>query len=247
MISRGIVLNEIKFQETSKIVNIYTENLGKINVMAKGAFRPKSKLMSSTQPFVYSEFELKKGRNWYYIDEASIIDSFYPIRENVERMVYGCYMLELVNKSVPEEEKNELAFKLLEKSLYVLSNLDDGFLKFIIAFELKYISFIGYRPNLDECAECGKEVLDRVRFSIAKGGLICSECNYLDNRSIFIDSEIYKAMITLMYIKLEDISKVEIDKNLLIKVQNILEMYILHVLDRPMFNSLNILRSMLVM
>ncbi|HEY4544430.1 MAG TPA: recombination protein O N-terminal domain-containing protein, partial [Tissierellaceae bacterium] len=48
--AKGIVLNEIRFQETSKILNIYTLELGKINVMAKGAYRPKSKIIAQTQP-----------------------------------------------------------------------------------------------------------------------------------------------------------------------------------------------------
>lgn len=34
--TEGIVLSEIRFKETSKILNIYTKKYGKIPVMARG-------------------------------------------------------------------------------------------------------------------------------------------------------------------------------------------------------------------
>ena len=105
--TEGIVLNEIRYKETSKILNIYTKELGKVTVMAQGAFRPKSSLMASTQSFTLSEFYLKKGRNFYYINNSDVLDSYYSIRENMERMIYGFYILELIEKSTPFEEENE--------------------------------------------------------------------------------------------------------------------------------------------
>ncbi len=49
--------------------------------MARGAYRPKSKLIAHTQPFSYNEYQLYKGRNFYYINEGAVIESFYSIRE----------------------------------------------------------------------------------------------------------------------------------------------------------------------
>lgn len=77
--TEGIVLRELKYQETSKILSIYTKKMGKISVMAKGANRPKSTLIANTQPFSYNEFQLSEGRNFFYINQADIIDSFYDI------------------------------------------------------------------------------------------------------------------------------------------------------------------------
>ena len=57
----GIVLKEIKYQETSKILSIYTKKLGKISVMAQGANRPKSRLLANTQ----SVLLLKLARTFF--------------------------------------------------------------------------------------------------------------------------------------------------------------------------------------
>lgn len=243
--AKGIVLNEIRFQETSKILNIYTLELGKINIMAKGAYRPKSKIIAQTQPFSYCEYEIYKGRSWYYINEASIINSFYNIREQIERLIYGFFILELVNKSVPEEEVNENLFYLLEKTLSVLSEMKEGFLKFLIAFELKFISFLGYRPSLISCSNCNSKEIQLAKFSISTGGVICQNCLDVDRKSINISSDDIINLNKLMYSKLDELDNIIIDKKDLIKLQDLLEKYILYSIDRTSFDSLEMLKTII--
>ncbi len=243
--AKGIVLNEIRFQETSKILNIYTLELGKINIMAKGAYRPKSKIIAQTQPFSYCEYEIYKGRSWYYINEASIINSFYNIREQIERLIYGFFILELVNKSVPEEEVNENLFYLLEKTLSVLSEMKEGFLKFLIAFELKFISFLGYRPSLISCSNCNSKEIQLAKFSISTGGVICQNCLDVDRKSINISSDDIINLNKLMYSKLDELDNIIIEKKDLIKLQDLLEKYILYSIDRTSFDSLEMLKTII--
>ena len=115
--TEGVVLGEVRFKDTSKILTLYTRKLGKISVMAQGAYRPKSQLIATTQPFSYCEFQLQKGRNFYYISQADLVESFYSIRDNMERIIFGFYILELLEKSTPDEEENEKLFMLLVKGL----------------------------------------------------------------------------------------------------------------------------------
>src|SRR5699024_5085888 len=100
----------------------------------------------------------------------------YYIREKMERFAYGSYMLELVEKSLAEEEKNEKLFLLFRKGLIVLEKLDKSFMKFIISYELKFISFLGYKPYLQNCVLCGNNNMEKIKFSIENGGIICSNC-----------------------------------------------------------------------
>lgn len=241
----GIIINEIKFSDTSKILNIYTKEMGKINVMARGARRPKSKLLAYTQVFSHCEYELHKGRSWYYINEASMINSFYNIRENLERTSIGFYMMELVNKSTQEMEKSENLFLLLEKSLLVLEKLEEDFLEFIIAFQLKFISFLGYRPHLDSCVLCNSKIGGDYRFSISNSGMLCRECFKHDFTAKKIDQEIYISIVKLLYVKMDELYLLEIEKDTLKKIQRIVEDYIKHSVDREYFNSLDMLKTVL--
>ncbi|MBC8590760.1 DNA repair protein RecO [Wansuia hejianensis] len=241
--TEGIVLSEIRFKETSKILNIYTKKYGKIPVMARGAYKPKSKLIATTQPFSYNEYILHKGRNFYYLNQGVVIDPFYNIRENIKRFAYGFYILELIEKSIPEEEENERLFLLLEKSLRILSNIDEEFLKFIVAFELKYISFLGYRPYIDSCVICNNNHNLNMKFSNSEGGIICSNCFSIDPGGKSIDMLTIKVMKKLLFTPLDSLNSLETPVNILMKLHNILEEYILYNIDRKEFNSLNLLKS----
>ncbi|QQY80480.1 DNA replication and repair protein RecO [Keratinibaculum paraultunense] len=242
--TKGVVLKEFRFRETSKILTLYTLKYGKIQAMARGAYRPKSQLIANTQTFSYNEYQLYKGKNFYYINQGDIIDSFYSIRENIDRLMYGSYLLELMDLSTMEEEQNEKLFFLLLKGLSVLSKLDRGFVRFILAYELKFISFLGYKPLLDRCANCGNKDLNVIKFSIEKGGIICKDCFRQDNFCENMDSNMYKAMKSLLYTPLDEIMCLKIPECIMFKLHAIMEKYILNKIDREKFNSLMMLKSM---
>ncbi|MCF6466536.1 DNA repair protein RecO [Clostridium sp. Cult2] len=242
--TEGIVLKEFRFRDTSKILTIFTRRHGKIHSMARGAYRPKSKLIANTQPFSYNDYYLFKGRNFYYINQADIIDSFYSIRENIHRMMYGSYLLELVDLSILEEEENEKLFLLLIKGLKILSKLDKDYNKFILAYELKYISFLGYKPSLDGCVICGRKNFENPKFSIDKGGIICPNCSTIEPYCENMDIYMSKAMKALLYTPLDKLSSIKIPKDTTFKLHEIMVKYILNKIERNQFNSLNILKSM---
>lgn len=243
--TEGIVLKEIRYKDTSKILSVYTKKYGKISVMARGAYKPKSQMIASTQPFCYNEYSFHNGRNFYYINQADILDSFYSIREKIERVAYGHYLLELVDKSIPEEQENEKIFDLLIKGLSVLSALDDNYLKFIIAYELKFISFLGYKPHLDRCVTCKSTEINSAKFSILEGGLICEECFPMDYHASRINTEIYKCMYGLMYSPLDKIDQVEVDEDILYQVHKLMISYILHNIEVKKFNSLSMINELI--
>lgn len=243
--TEGIVLSEMRYKDTSKILNIYTRKYGKISVMARGAYKPKSILIASTQPFSYNEYLLHKGRSFYYLNQASLINPFYDMRENMERFLYGCYLLELVDKSTPEEEASEKLFLLLAKALEVLSYMESGFPKFSTAFGLKYISFLGYRPNLGSCSHCGRKDLGRVKFSHPEGGIICKHCFSVDPKARFMDRSMYRAMEALIFTPLDQLDDLHIEDSTLLGLEELLDEYILYNIDRKEFNSLKMLKSLI--
>lgn len=242
--TEGVVLKELRYRETSKILSVYTKKYGKITVMARGAYRPKSQIIANTQPFSYNEYQLFRGKNFFYLNQGDILDSFYSIREEMERVTYGYYMLELIDKAIPDEQENEKVFKLLIKGLKVLSTLSQEYLKFIVAYEIKFISFLGYKPYLDKCVLCGSTNKSNIKFSVYEGGIICDNCFAKDPFSLQLNREIYESMCGLLYTPLEKTSDVTISKDSLYKLHEIMVEYILYNIDRQKFNSLNLIKSL---
>lgn len=244
--TEGIVLNEMRYKDTSKIIKVYTKEYGKISIMARGAYRPKSKITANTQPFSYNEYELHRGKNFFYLNQGSLIDSFYSIREKMERVVYGYYMLELIEKSLPEEQEHEKIFLLLKKGLKLLEKLDKDFIKFIISYELKFISFLGYKPYLQGCVICGRNQGKNIKFNIENGGIICSHCFHKVPFSFTMEEVVYKAMDDFLYSTLEDSDKIKLPYKLLYKLHDVLVQYILYNIDRKKFNTLNLMESLMI-
>ena len=211
--------------------------------MAQGAYKPKSILIASTQSFSHSELCLQKNKDFYYINQADLIDSYYDIRENMDRMFYGYYLLELINKSTPLEEENEKLFLLLQKGLTILSKLDKDFLKFIVSYELKFISFLGYRPNMSNCVMCSSDENYNIRFSIVEGGVICNNCFEKDRQSISFDNDMYKGFNSLLFTPLDKLEDVIISTDIVKKIHKLIVEYILYNIDRSEFKSLDLLQS----
>lgn len=240
--SEGIVLREVRFEETNKILTIFSRKYGKIAAMAKGALRPRNPLIASSQVFSYSDFTFYKGKSFYHVNQGDIIDSFYSIREDMNRLMYGAYLLELVDSSIIEELPNEKLFDLLIKGLQVLSTLDKDFLKFIVGFEIKYISFLGYRPYLNQCVLCGENIDNSIRFSIRHGGVICRKCFQSDSHSINMNISMLNYLQHLLYTPLDELNDIKIPKDVMVKLQEIMVKYILTSIEKRKFNSLKFIK-----
>lgn len=241
--SEGIVLREVRFEDTDKILTVFSRKYGKIHAMAKGALRPRSSLLACSQVFAYSYYTFFKGKSFYHINQGDIIDPFYNIRENMNRLLYGSYLLELVDSSIVEEEPNDKLFKLLIKGLSVLSNMNSDFMKFIISFEIKYISFIGYRPLLDTCVICGQDIKNPVGFSRKHGGAICNSCNQVDSLNEPMNSVMLKYLQLLLFTSLDDLDNLKIPKDIMFKLQDLMVKYILTCLEKDKFRTLEYIKS----
>lgn len=239
----GIVLRQVKFKESDKILTIFTRKNGKIQVIAKGARNPKNKLIACTQNFCHSEFILYKGKNLYRLNQGDIINSFYSIREDLVKLAYCTYISELTDIATVEEEQNEKLFGLLLKTLEVLTKTKDNYESLIRAFEIKYLSFIGYRPSLKACVNCRNEVLTNATFSVKYGGVLCKNCSNIDYKSLNVDNNVIITLKKLLYSKLDKLENISLDYNLNLKIEDLLLTYILTQNEKNEIKSLSFLNT----
>lgn len=174
--TEGIVLRHTNLGEADRILTILTRNNGKVKAIAKGCRKPKSSLLSSSEVFVFSEFVMYKGTNFYHISQAVTRQTFYNIRKDLLRLSYANYFAELAEAVADEDMTNERLFLLLAKALYYLSTGEVPMGLIHLAYQLKLMDISGYRPNLERCALCRETAGDYVRFSIGLGGVVCGNC-----------------------------------------------------------------------
>ena len=94
-----------------------------------------------------------RGRNLDLITQAQTVRSFIEIREDLRRMVYASYAVELIDRSTEFESEHRPLYDLLQHMLDHLGTAQrpDTALR---AFELEALDLLGYRPRLDKCVIC---------------------------------------------------------------------------------------------
>lgn len=243
--TEGIVLKYTNLGESDKILTILTRNNGKIKAIAKGCRKPKSSLLSSSEVFVFSEFVLYKGTNFYHISQAVTRETFYNIRKDLLRLSYATYFAELAETVSEEGIPCERLFLLLAKALYYLSvgEIPMGLLH--LGYQLKLMDISGYRPNLSRCGVCRKAQDDFTRFSVSLGSVVCSDCS--SDESFRKQGDVFKlspgsteAFKFLLNTEISRLNTKKIDNTIFNEIDKITRSFILNHLDKR-FKSLEFL------
>ena len=104
LVTKGIVLRATATKEADYILNILTDSLGRIAVVARGARRKGSRIAAGSELLAFSELVLYQRGNWYYLDEASTISLFDGIRQDIELLSLASYFAEMTECVTAEDE-----------------------------------------------------------------------------------------------------------------------------------------------
>lgn len=204
---KGIIISENAYSETSKLLNIFTEEYGIISVIAKGAKSIKSPIRSVTTKLTYAIFQIyyKKGKLSALVC-ADVINPFTEIKKDLLKISYASFLLELTSQVLKQTNEKDI-FKLLEETLL---KIEDGYDPIIITniLELKYLDYLGIKPVLDSCAVCGRP--SAITVSTSKGGFVCANCH--TNEKI-VDKKTINVLRKLYHVDISKISKIKLSNN----------------------------------
>lgn len=200
--TKGIILSESNMNDFDKMVTILTPN-GKIGCAAKGARRPKSLLMSGTQFLCFGEYMLYEGTSSYHINSCDIIEMFYNIRTDLDKLKYASHVTKIINDVTYENQNTYKILQLFLNTIYMISEEDKN-LEFVLAvFKIRLLCLLGFMPEIKQCCNC-KEKENLCYFSLKDNGFKCLNCGRIDKGAIQI-SESTKTAI--QYITLADPKK----------------------------------------
>lgn len=175
-IVEGVVLRETDTKETDKILTVLTKTEGKLAVIARGARRKNSRIAAASQLLVYSEMTLFQRGNWSILDEASTLELFPGVRQDIELLALGSYFAEMTELLTEEEVPAPQVLSLLLNALYALGTLHKEQKQVKAAFELRLLTLAGFEPFLERCAVCGREAPEAPMLDVVQGVLHCGNC-----------------------------------------------------------------------
>lgn len=232
--TEAIIIKRTKLGEADRILTLYTPELGKLKAVAKGTRRPKSKLGGHVELLTHSLLMLARGRNLDIITQAQTIDNFLPLKDDLERISCGLYISELVDSFTAEHIENRRLFNLLLDTLRRLSQAEDGELV-LRYFELHLLDHLGYRPQLQRCANCGSSLQPVTNFfSSSQGGVLCHDCGYHEPIARPLSLNALKVLRLWQDCDYATARQVKINPELSSELEQVIREYIKYLLERQL-------------
>jgi DNA repair protein RecO (recombination protein O) len=173
----AVVLRHSDYGEADRLLTLYTRQLGKARVIAKGARKIASRKAGHIEPFTHVRLQLAKGRDVLIVTQADTVDAHLALRDNLILTSHASYVIELLDRfTYVDDTENSSIFRLLIDTLSRLASNHDVWLV-IRYYEMRLLDHLGFRPQLFECTNCGREIIAEDQFfSFSAGGVICPRC-----------------------------------------------------------------------
>ena len=219
---KGICLSETNYSDSSKILNVYTEEYGMIGVFSKSCRNIRSKLRSVSRKLIYGTYHLYyKEHGLSTLIGVDIINAYLKTTMHLESVSYASYLVDLTYQVV-RQETDECVLLLLVATLEKIEvGMDAATLTNI--YEVKMLSHLGVLPNLDGCVVCGNST-HIVTISSHKGGLLCRSC-FQSGVDHIVSPQTIKLLRMYYYVDVSKITKIEIDQESEREIDQFLEEY----------------------
>lgn len=178
--TRALVLRTFDHGESDRLVHMYTEKLGRVSALAKGARRSRRRFPGTLELFALLDVQLvDPPRAALMRLEGAVLErAFEGIVAHLGRYGIACLLVEILDRFTGERESNPDLFHFAAGVLDVVDGEQPDRLLALLVLT-KTLARLGYRPQLASCARCGRAVRDagdRAAFVPRDGGAVCGRC-----------------------------------------------------------------------
>lgn len=177
--SQAIVLNITAHGESDKIVTLYSNELGKITAIAKGAFRSKKRFVNKLEIFtsLHVMYRQPSRGSLFFLSQSELLKPRISLRTAYPRFIAAAYINELIQRFNTDNDPDPGLFKLLDWALDSIST-DGSPLKTATLFLLRLLDICGYKPFLRQCRSCRKMPRQNIKFTLSpsNGSITCNYC-----------------------------------------------------------------------
>lgn len=230
--TKAIVIRKTRLGEADRILTLCTSDRGKIQAVAKGVRRPKSKMAGHLELMTCSQVNLARGRNLDIITGAQTIESFLPLKTDLTLASYGLYVIELVNQFTTDQAEDGTIYNLLFETLKNLQEIDNREL-LLRNFELKLLEMSGYRPQLRSCVSCHQPLAQVINyFNAGIGGMLCPGCAPKYSFSLQVSVNALKVLRFIQDNEYSAVVRLKISSPLARELEVVTRHYLRYILER---------------
>jgi len=235
--TKGIVLHSVPYSDKSAIINMYTEEFGRVSYMVYNHRNKKSGLSRALfMPLHILDMEVEhlNNRDLQRIKEAKPLCPVMEIYLNPVKNAIALFLAETLYRIVHEQEANPHLFDYLCRSIRYLNIADAGISNFHLAFLFQLSEYLGIHPNVRTFKAGRFYDLLNSEFTDSPP----AHSNYLSREESIVFER-------LMRIKYENMSLYAFTRQERVNIiRRIIEYYRLHLTDFPEIKSLAVMQSL---
>jgi DNA repair protein RecO (recombination protein O) len=224
----ALVLNCVEHGESDVIVTLFCRDVGRLTAIAKGAKKSKRRFVNKLElfSFLHVTYEQKANSSLAFFADAELHTSFLHLRQNLELYSVASVIREFLLIGVRENEPDMHIFRL---SLWALHSLDQQQppMSVLALFLIRFYDYLGYRPDLQTCAQCGSSIAGEHRYSFdtASGRIVCSACTPYFTKGLPLSFGTIKMLRSAQDQPLERLHRLKISGSILYEAISLLQGY----------------------
>ena len=231
--TESIVLLTRKFGDTSKILTAFTRDHGKVSLLAKGAFSPKSKFGSSLETLSRNTitFYKKAGRDLQTLSNSELRVSMNRMYGSSDHIIVGMLIAESLNKALEEYHPHPELYDYFSEILNNLNLILPNPVNLFTASQVFLANDLGFGLDFqahDEILLVNNE--KNIYFSLSDGNIL--EKSAFDNNLFRFDADVFHILKQISESNIENLSNIYIDERMQTQINSFFIRYFSYHLDR---------------
>lgn len=141
--TEGIIIRRRNFKDADRILTVLTKDHGKIAVKASGIRRIPSRRSAHVELLNHCILTLYHGTAFPVLTEAQTIETYTPIKEDLQKIGLAYHLCELVDGLCPENQENGQVFNLVKNTLTRVS-VEENVSEIVHEFQTDLLHVLGY-------------------------------------------------------------------------------------------------------
>lgn len=207
----GIIIKKRQFMEADLIITVLCNDGMPQELIAKGASNGKSRRKNHIELMNLVSGTFYEGKTHTYLQDIACKNSFHKLKENLDLIMKGQVMLEIIQKAVLHSDPHKAIYDLLETTFQDLNQDLPHALTYEAALT-KLAHHLGFLPNFKECSTCHSQITeDEAKWDPSQNTLYCKNCAMAQHRSFPLKYR--KALEFFRHSESSDLGKISIQED----------------------------------
>lgn len=235
--TKAIVLHSFKYGESRMIVDMFTEEAGRLSFIISIPKTSKGRIKKQYfQPMTLLEveYDVRQNVQLQKLKDAHLLTAYTSIPFSPEKLALSLFIAEFLYHALRSEQQDKLLFAYVCDSMQWLDTVEIGFANFHLTFLMRMSRFLGFYPNLDDYVDGCVFDLRTATFSLQ----VPTHRDFLDSH----DSQLIHTLMRMDFPTMHLFQLSHHDRNRITEV--LLHYYRLHIPQFPELKSLGVLQEL---